>query len=973
MAKCRLKSIICAISAICFCRIKPIDALHCDFGDSGDFLSENALFLCRMDITYASLADVICPNRLNGTEYVWHPQPTSYKQAHLKTYLTGNGKFRAVPLSEVILAESKTPLVWFQLRASEVALKVNFMSADTYAITARRAMFICGPRKLVMSDTLQRQLDGMYTALQMQQLPWTPATPLTQELAKIGKPIGVFVLHRGDVHLPLQGCGSRPSPLFAADTEVTVDPNTGVRSCVADPTSRAPIGFVCEGRIEPEECMKSLLDKKGNILNAPTPYSHRNLHNSATWVIAKYFSELALPEFSGECRCIDNKTGEVKATMEIRSKTEYICDIASMIEHKDLQPTSSPWCSVVLHPGSTLTIKLPKEQIYSTSTGIAADDYQDENAAVDVAQDRLTDQSSPPPSVYEYDAEFHPHNLAVVRQLASFYDFNIYDEIMYQDALAGDALELDVSQISQGEVKLKYHLGKPLTLIGGHNSFLYHWTSKSTKYDSQDNIRATVNVSFAFSHEYRIIGCNRKAPRVFDRALSSHYCAKKQMGNGIGDIYECSYNQTTRMLKTGIYCSPDEELLPMNCDSVGYDLSSNQVMPFPEMVRNVTPHSIPGLQVFEIGFDNIPLSHACICVDKRGYETSRFILGSRHKQHYTYLIHRKNKLRKFIPSISPPRNRAELLVDGIGTSKLLTISYEPQRPITLKVGTTLVMSCSLDDKLQHVKYDGKIKAKWLPPELEEFYYTVKYTTNGTRLVRTSYKRSMVTSADGFRVSYEDGGWPTYHQINLESSKSAIVISKDPLYGKFIPMAFVCGKAPTLSDLSIVTDDGNTSDSSTHPIGQTTKWSGIYTWHVVEVAVETTDPYMQGCGVTYESDELFKPETPKLYNSTGERKFGCKIDLHKARQAAFYCPAPYVLDPPGCFNQVLVNGRVKNISDFTTALVASHSNHFVLLYSFSNLSGLGEEVRQTPPLECHCVTTKGVVLSTIQIENYYTYE
>ncbi|CDR95143.1 hypothetical protein BBBOND_0203000 [Babesia bigemina] len=127
--------------------------------------------------------------------------------------------------------------------------------------------------------------------------------------------------------------------------------------------------------------------------------------------------------------------------------------------------------------------------------------------------------------------------------------------------------------------------------------------------------------------------------------------------------------------------------------------------------------------------------------------------------------------------------------------------------------------------------------------------------------------------------------------------------------------------------------------------------------------------MQGCGVTYKLDELFKPETPKLYDSYGQRKSGCKIDIQAAGEAAFYCTAPYVLDPPNCFEEVLMGGIIMNVKDISKSLIASASNHFVILRFDSELIGSGETLRQTPPLECRCVTIKGIVLSTMQIENY----
>ncbi|CDR93864.1 hypothetical protein BBBOND_0101930 [Babesia bigemina] len=97
---------------------------------------------------------------------------------------------------------------------------------------------------------------------------------------------------------------------------------------------------------------------------------------------------------------------------------------------------------------------------------------------------------------------------------------------------------------------------------------------------------------------------------------------------------------------------------------------------------------------------------------------------------------------------------------------------------------------------------------------------------------------------------------------------------------------------------------------------------------------------------------------------------CFYHFKTAKEAAFYCPVPYVLDPPNCFYQVLVEGEVKNLSDVSQSLAALHSNHFVTVRIYSSVVGPYETLRQTPPLECRCVTIKGVVLSTIQIEHYY---
>ncbi|CDR95425.1 hypothetical protein BBBOND_0205870 [Babesia bigemina] len=182
-------------------------------------------------------------------------------------------------------------------------------------------------------------------------------------------------------------------------------------------------------------------------------------------------------------------------------------------------------------------------------------------------------------------------------------------------------------------------------------------------------------------------------------------------------------------------------------------------------------------------------------------------------------------------------------------------------------------------------------------------------------LKVVYDDSIITTRGGLTTTdqYFEGR-PGYQILAIKSNNGAILISKDPVQKQNLSMAFVCGKRLEQSDLSVV--------------------------------------------------------TALLYDYNGQQQIGCNIDIQTTKEAAFYCPAPYVRDPPNCFDQVSVNGELKDLSGISQSLVASHSNHFVTLKFESKRVGLGEKRRQTPPLECRCVTIKGVVLSTIQIENYY---
>ncbi|CDR94453.1 hypothetical protein BBBOND_0107510 [Babesia bigemina] len=748
--------------------------------------------------------------------------------------------------------------------------------------------------------------------------------------------------------------------------EVSVDRVTGTPSCVVDPLSVSRIGFLCEGQIEPHDCMISLLDGDGGVVKPPRPRLYWKFVHHRPWVVAQYFDKLAVRPFYGECRCIDPQTSRLKARIEMRSKTDYVCDIASMIFRNRLRPIRGPWCSAVLHPGSTLTIKIPTQPVNSVSIDVDSDG--------DISEDVSNVPFSQLPSAYEYESEFLPKDLTTLRQRVKHYDFESYDERFYKEVLAGDAIELDLSQMSRGEIKLIYNANKPLALKYGTNSFCYYWKLASTNPNILDKIFAPVVVSFAYNHRYILRGCDRMQRGVFDPEISRKYCSIKLMGSGIGNIYECSLQVITDAANAGIYCGPDEELLPNNCNSVMYDLQSNSVVPYPAFIRKTSAHYFRGFQDLQFLFRSyVPISYACMCVDKRGYESSRLVLGSNNEVTHAYEVNRRTLFDTLLPYISLPWQKVVLLTEESNSSMMVDLHKPRMHSVELDVGTTLLLRCELVFDVPSPVNNEINLVTWLPTQVDEFHYSIHHTFHGSKLIRTSREAVMVSAKGGLQAvfrKYLEGA--VYQTLKITSRRNAVIISKDPTNTKRVPLAFVCGKAPEQSSLSSVNGEGSTSGASGDANLQNTKLSDEHNWHVVVVNVETTDPYMQGCGVTYASDELFKPETPKLYDADG-REIGCKIDLQAAKEAAFYCPVPYVLDPPNCFNNVFVDGIVKKVNNLSKSLEASRTNHFVTLAFKSKLVGRGETLRQTPPLECRCVTLKGVTLSTIQVENYYAKE
>ncbi|CDR97149.1 hypothetical protein BBBOND_0310520 [Babesia bigemina] len=942
-----------AFCAIILQTIAYSRAAICDFNDPDRTLTYYPLITCSTDFNQFPYSPIICPREVNGIEYVWHPQPTPDEHAHLTTYVSRNGALRSVPLYEVVRSEAENELFRIESYPSQTELHFDVLARQLFVVTDDRLVFICGPRDLVMSDTLKEELDLLNVIRPKKTFAWNHGGTLTGEIRKLGYGLGVVYMYRGLSYLPLQGCGSRPSLLFAPDNVVSEDTSTGTRSCVADYMSNARIGFVCEGRLEPSDCFRSLLDENDKSIIDPLPYSYRHFNTYKPWVLVQYFDGLALPAFKGECRCIDAETGHVKARIEIRSKKEHVCDITSKVFRNHTAAIRGPWCSVLLHPGSILTIRFPIEHV-------------EDSKAVTVLRN---------PPRYLFKTEFRPQNLDFLQQNINTYQASIYDVVLYNRALAGDALELDISQIPQGVVTLKYHADKPLTLRRGVNSFLFHWLLRPTDKYNLGPIRAIINVSFAFTHEYCIVGCDREVPSLFDPVISFKHCSAKYMGNGIGETYQCIQRSRLGVWDAGIRCRPDEELLPSNCASELYDLHSNEIALLPDSVRSSGPFTIRGFQVFALDLDDGAVTYACICVDQRGFEKSRLTLESYYDDYRYYRVRHKDGRNVVLPYMLLPWQEVGLSSEGSTSRDRLMLYDVTSSSIPVYAGAYLVLYCAGTDDIiideEDVGNDNDVQTSWFPKQSTLFHYTIKNTPYGDELVRVPHSFSIASNPGDLNVA----SVPTaagVNELKIKLSRGAVLVSKDVMKRQYVPMTFVCGKKPEQSDVTEIAGSAISSDRSLQPINNIMGLSTGYTWNVVQVLVETTDPYMQGCGVTYESAGLFKPETPTIYAENGQ-EIGCNIDLHAAKEAAFYCPAPYVLDPPDCFNQVYVDGDVTNLNNISNSLVASQSNHFVILRFDGSQMGPGETLREMPPLECRCVTVKGIVLSTIQIENYYSKE
>ncbi|CDR97347.1 hypothetical protein BBBOND_0312500 [Babesia bigemina] len=938
-------TVLSAFCAITLHSIIRIEANVCDFSNP-DAFADGFFVQCSVDTSVYPDSTAICPRQYKGIEYTWHPRPREMPSDKIYGYVKQSGKLASRKIRNMVRSEFKYFAGRYEATPSGIAMKFKYPEVPILAMTESRFIFICGPKTLVVSDDIEREIYHL-SDITDDTHP-NSSRPLHRRVGRNLKDIGVLFLNRGRTSGWFYGCGMLDSPLFPRDNNVSLDLRTDVMSCVVDPMTTRTIGFTCDGIVEPPGC-------NGLLSWYTEPAIPRISTDVRVWMTGRIFNDLALPEYDEMCICKHSDTYEVKSIIHFRSQNVYTCDIAGLLDRHRRRPISGPWCSVVLHPGSTLTIKFP--------TFIIDKDSETSDLIM--------------MGINSNDLGFGPRDLEILRQLKSIDDFNSYEEVPYNQALAGNALELDVSEVEGGEVKLKYRKGRPLALRNGANRFEFHWTMVNAKHGRIHRTVATVSLALAFTHRYDDLGFDVVKQKdvdlysVFNPEKKKKYTSVRRKGNGIGDVYEYRVPIDVASEPAVIYCKSDR-MLPKNCGYESYDLLNNRVVGMGMGSTRVRESHLPGFR--KLHFDSvhqIRVSKACYCVDQRGYEKYRIAFESHYPRDFVFEIFSQGVPKSRIPYVLLPWKDAEASSDGVTLSEWLRVNDVVEASVTMQVGDTVSLDCRkrqsspLQCSPPPSEAHSDSTATWMPRQPEQFHYLVSQTGRAFDVLKRKREDSLVITPGGLKIGLEhDPTISPCRKLILQADASAIVISKDPLNYETYPMAFFCGIAPEGSELSV------NSDTPSLPNMKVVGPANLEMWHMVRVNFETTDPYMQGCGVTYESTELFKPETPTLYDDNGQ-EIGCRIDINAAEEAAFYCPPPYSLYPPGCFFEVDMDGEVEEVDSISDYFTATTSNHFVILKFRSGFVRPGETMLQTPPLECRCITNKGVILSTIQIVNYHT--
>nr|PVC51032.1 hypothetical protein MACL_00001856 [Theileria orientalis] len=162
--------------------------------------------------------------------------------------------------------------------------------------------------------------------------------------------------------------------------------------------------------------------------------------------------------------------------------------------------------------------------------------------------------------------------------------------------------------------------------------------------------------------------------------------------------------------------------------------------------------------------------------------------------------------------------------------------------------------------------------------------------------------------------------------------------------------------------------------------------------VINIGLVPTDPYTIGCGTR---NEFFIHEFVDFETSSENDKVisKCTVDANKG-PIGFYCPSPYLLEPRGCFNSVIVERtgedgetttHVRPLKSVLKNARASRSSHLVLLEVYKNFtrrpgdesddesddedSGHSSFGSDFDALVCKCVDVRGNVMSTIKSTNF----
>ncbi|GFE54448.1 hypothetical protein BaOVIS_018520 [Babesia ovis] len=934
------------------------DDIICNFGGRAS-IADFALKTCVVELRENRTVTARCPKKIGDIDYTWHPIPKAGESSEIEVYVKRRKGLNRLALSKLFITDKDETLWRIHQTWDETVISLDLARDQYFVVTEDRFLFICAPTNFHLSHRMVSHLTKNIEVADFTVVTWEKDPALTKELAKYGRGLGLLFFNRRPLNKPLHGCGSRPSPLFALPQNVEVDPDTGVRSCVVDPNLPVPIGFLCDGYFKLSvDTVQVVVDHGVQLYNILVAFK---FYEALSLMVKAPAVNWLNPELGGFWLCLDSRTHNVLATIEFKPQHDYVCDISNLVMRDRAVGKPGPWCNVALIPGGSLTIKFPPDP------NIALDNEQEK----EVTKRLLNSESVP---MYPFTTKFLPSNLSKLHiRVNNKWKDNI-NTVNYDDKFLGDALELDVSQAARGEVKLVYKANKPLALVN-NNAISFHWHLTPLHKYTFDKIFALIQVSFVPTHPYETIGCDASDHSIFHPSSLYQECKWKEYEHIPGALHDCIISNIRSGSVLGVYCQPGETLLPDYSGHRSFDLTTGKISSWRTSVAPIPFTSVEGMRLFRFyNRPGISLANSCICVNEQGYATSQMVVVSDIEERNVLKIYpvanteEAKQLTRYIDAVQIWSYK--VFFEGKTTSFIAR-----HEKFKIEPGKKMFFRCEYC--IMNVNNDGHIveqnrllrelRVQWRPYDFE-FRCLIKELYGGNvRLTDVRWDDILLTDPETFGVTLSIDETSNMG-IEITYSKGGFLIFKNTdINGKPPPLYYICGTFPnamtmTFVDLESVDVENNVLDEESYPRD---------TYKLLEMEIVPTDPYVHGCGVTFKDEPIFREDTTPWIDPV-ENTAGCVVDLKVNKEAGFYCPPPYVMDPPKCFQEILVDSVPTPIEEISQSLEHSHSTHFALLRTNTALVNPNESLRSDPPLQCKCLTSTGKVLSTINIVNYYAH-
>nr|ALR73022.1 hypothetical protein [Babesia bovis] len=922
----------------------------CNFDEFAS-INDHAAVVCAAKSSREMTVSIKCPKLVGDVEYSWHPHVINPHTCNVKAYVKVGKDLADVNLSDVLKSEDNEPIWRSEEHLNYHILRITTRYNYHYVMGEDKLMFLCAPKDLDFNSTLTSYILNDIDIDRSHVIDWMDSATLYNELNERKTGLGFFFMNRDYFQQPLQGCGSRSSSLFLDKQLVDVDADTGVRSCEVDPMSSTPIGFLCEGRMEPPECMKYLIDTNGKI--RPNRTERWTLMNRSTLVVAQPLTYLATSLFEGHCLCIDPLTDRVLAKIVVKPRYEYVCDINNMLMKNRVQPIHSFWCSVTLHPGSTLTIRFPPDPNIILSD---------------------TTNTSTLQAVYPYETQFKPSTLEHLHSYTGTTWNKRLESVPYHDRIVGDALELDLSMSDRGLIRIIYMSGKPLGTIKDYDSILFHWHSVPFNKLIDSMISASISVQLVPTHIYDTTGCDIGQPSVFNPRNMAKYIRPKEYIGNTGLMHDCVVKNFFGVFHTGIYCGSGNTLMPNGCKQTAYSLYSNTEEPIPSSVVRLDLLHVEGMQMFKILTNTETIfSMSCNCVDPRGFVISRLILENPFSETIGLFIRPYNECLNYRDQHLPYIDGSMVsYTRGSVPSKTIPLLAQHEK-FYLYPGTKYIFKCQYctQDMFHRDNYEytnrslKQLATAWIPRDASTTYFKTEPFGPSIRFISANYEDIIMGEKGGLTFEIKEKYGAYQEHLVVTYSRGTILISKDESQPTRVTFYFICGILPFMKPLIKERNRLLLSLGSTPPSAKSFPYG---TYKLLELSVETTDPYVHGCGLGFKGETLFRDDTITYTEPTSGIK-SCVIDLNVNDEGGFYCPPPYIMEPPECFHDVFVGDVVTKLNRISSDLFAFRSSHFSPI-RLDRLANNAKKSRKTyPALRCRCVTITGELVSSIVIINY----